>query len=65
MVTAGRNWAMCRICDLSKPTRRERGIGVVMKDHNRWDGRKMIFCAGSGKKPAEGSGAPEIVFRSA
>lgn len=45
-----RNFDLCPVCRKERETK-SKGGGLVMKDHRRWDGAKMVHCAGSGKPP--------------
>lgn len=58
-------YAICAECGKERPVVRPRGQ-LVMKVHNRWNGKKMILCAGSGLQPRDsGAAAPAIIFRNA
>jgi len=57
------NYAACPRCGNEKKLRKQRNGPVVVKDHNRWDGQKMVHCNGSGKEPGKSLTPSTVIFR--
>ena len=45
-----KNFDVCPVCRKEREIKKKGG-SLVMKDHRRWDGIKMVDCEGSQKPP--------------
>ena len=56
------NFSICPVCQKERRIRGTRA-NPLMTQHNRWNGKAMVLCPGSGKSPQSKSGVASVVFR--